>query len=293
MLTIAPGSISGILTSIGGENGEINMGIKTRFQLIGLLVLTSITTALAIPGPTAGLGFGVETYRYKARYEPTSTEHILGLHLNYDYPVADDRFLRWHVYRTVAVTFASEANPDGKGLIIDLNENQQHEDIIGVDYQVTLPLSGLMSIAPHAGVEYRRFFHDSESTTEAFAQQKAYYALLPVGLGFFKELNDTWQLELSGKYQYIVYSHQIAYTAGTNLVLPTFNDIEANGHGLRFGIDMHYILSYARLIVGATIQSWHVRPSRDDPDQTITDTAHNFMPNNQEEQIGIHFLVHL
>ena len=269
--------------------------IKTKTQLsAGLALLLSLNPAFAGPiAPIGGMGMQLEAYqiRTKQPVSSNSDKQLIGVHLNYDHDLGGDRYMRWHLFRTVNVTRAK--SDDKQGMAINLNKDQQHEFSTGVDYQASLAISDSTSINPRAGFEYRRFFHGQDASGyDAYPNQKAHFALLPVGVDLMASLSANWMLEASATYQYLIYSNQVAYTSGNSLVLPTSQDIKANGFGTRFGSDLFYLMGHSRLGIGAFIQSWRV--STDDPQaKNLPLSSLAFMPNNQASQLGVHVSFHL
>ncbi len=265
---------------------RINLSILTMYASIGL----------ALPGPVAGIGLGLETYQYKTKQAiPNhSQEQLLGIHINYDHPVDEGRLLRWHWYRNLGITHGTNQNSSADRISLNLNKHQQHDMIAGVSYQAILPISDTTSFDPHVGIEYRRFFHkdDQNLASQSYSRQKAQFALVPVGLDLYTSISQNWLLELSGTYQYLIYSQQIAYTSGSDLVLPTIKDIKANGYGTKLGADLHYVWEHARLGLGAFIQAWHIDANRAHGSSNLTASSTNFMPNNQTKQIGMHVMFH-
>ncbi len=271
-----------------------NRSAKTTWKkIIPCLALLPAATVLASSAmPIEGIGASLETYQVQTKKPlPSAADRqMIGVYLNYDHNLGGDRFMRWHAFRTIDMS--NTENADQKGMKINLSKDQQHEFSAGFDYQVSLALSDSTSLNPRTGFEYRRFFHGQDTSgNHAYPNQKAHFALVPVGFDVMTRLSANWMLEASGTYQYLVYSNQVAYTSDNSLIIPTAKDIKANGFGTRFGTDLFYLLGHSRLGIGAFLQSWQVTADsakiKDLPPSYLA-----FMPNNQARQIGIHVSMH-
>lgn len=249
-------------------------------------------TTMSLPAPEKEGGFsaGIEVYKpyVKEHLSEGELDHLIGLSVDYDHPISQSRFMRWHAYRTVE---HKETSGDHKGIAFDFSRGQQFEMRGGFDYLVNLSFSDSTRITPHVGLQYRRFVHSGEPSVAAYNHQKAHYAMAPVGVDLTTRFSQNWGLSVSGEYQYLIYGQQVAYTSDHTLILPTLDDIKANGHGVLLGADLVYYWNHARMSLGATIQTWEVET--DTKNLAVMKKSEGFMPSNQESQLGMHLRFYL
>ncbi len=258
------------------------------FLLLGLF--SSTLSAAPAPVKEGGFSAGIEVYKPYVKEHLTEGEldRMIGLSVDYDHPISQSRFMRWHAYRTVE---HKKASGEHKGIALDFGRGQQHEMRAGFDYLVNLNFSDTTQLTPHVGLQYRRFVHSGDPGQNSYNHQKAHYTMAPIGIDLTTRFSANWGLSFSGEYQYLIYGQQVAYTSDRTLILPTLDDIKANGHGVMLGADLIYHWNHARMSIGATIQSWEVETNTNNLD--TVKKSEGFMPSNQESQLGMHLRFYL
>ena len=261
---------------------------QLKSYIVALPLFSVSMVALAMPSPSIDGGFSASVEAYKPYVKEKLYEgkinRLMGLSVDYDHAISQSRFMRWHFYRTVE---HKKADGEHKGVVFNFSKDREYEMRAGADYAFNLNFSDHTKITPHAGLQYREFVHsDKESVTRSYNNQKAHYTMAPVGVDITTRLSGNWGLSFSGEYQYLIYGQQVAYTSDHSLILPTLDDIKANGHGTKIGADVLYHWDHARLSVGASLQSWEVET--DTKSAQTARLSEGFMPSNQESQIGVH-----